>query len=472
MGKFTEIPIKTELFKNLDEAALTSSYAALEGAFINEAGGITRFPGLTTFADFGNASPVYLGKMNNDMIAVTGDGKVRRIDKKANVKALPGPPVLGRRRVTFGQGTSSLYLAAGSRIIDCDGEKLEVLSDDAPNATHVAVLNNYVLANEVETQFFHNSGAGAPRSWDGLDIFAADTKPDNVTCMIVTDFGELIVGGPDSIEQYERLTGGDAPFARRWSIGDGISEPDTLIYEDNAFWALNKAYEFSRYSGQSGQVVSSEIEKDILSKYDLSHVDSFDNAWAAGLHVKGQTFIVLQFPSATNDYGSLGITYALDVRQSKIFQLYGWDDVQKIPAVWPGVSILNMWGRTYVGGHGRVYELPANGYSIDNKVCRFYARTAHYANLGLIRVDSIRVTLKRGVGSYTASPKFGMRVNRDDNGFGQWQWLEMGKSGDKDFVLYFADQGDGDTWQFEFLVTDDCPLEIRKIEAEVTPLVR
>lgn len=472
MGKFVDLPLKTKLFKNLDEAAITASYAALEGAFINEAGGVSRFPGLKTFAEFGNASPVYLGKINNDMVAVSGDGKVRRLDKSANVQLIPGPAVLGGKRVTFARDKSALYMAAGSRIIALNGENLSVLSDNAPEATHVGILNSFVLANEVETGFFHNSNAGAPSVWSDLDIFAADTKPDNVSGLLITDFGELIIYGPESIEQYDRLIGGDVPFTRRWSVGDGISEPYTATSADNAMWGLNQNYEFCRYSGQSGTVVSSDIEKDIVSKYDLSHIDSFDNAWASPVRMRGQPFIVLQFPQATNDYGSRGLTYALDVRQSKMCQLYGWDDVQKIPAIWPGVSVLNIWGRTYIGGYGKVYELPANVYSIDGKVCRFYARTAHYAEMGLIRIDSIRMTMKRGVGDYTKSPKFGMRVNRDGTGFRSWQWLEMGKAGENEFVLYFKDQGAADTWQFEFMVTDDCSVEIRKMEAEVTPLVR
>src|SRR5262249_37525036 len=152
------------------------------------------------------------------------------------------------------------------------------------------------------------------------------TKPDNVTGLLVTDFGELMVYGPESIEQYDRLIGGDVPFTRRWSVGDGISEPDTAVYADNAMWGLNQNYEFTRYSGQTGQASSEDVQKDILAKYSAAHLDSFDNAWAAPMHIKGQQFIILQFPQATNDYGNPGVTYAIDVRQSKWFQLYGWDD--------------------------------------------------------------------------------------------------------------------------------------------------
>lgn len=472
MGKFVELPIKSKLFKNLDESSLTSSYAALENCFIDESGGITRLPGMRVFHDFGNKSPVYLGSINNDLIAATGDGKVNRLDKSANSTQIPGPPVLGGRRVIFSKDKSFLYMAAGSRIIAYDGKKNFVLSDDAPNASHVGVINSFVIANQVETQFFFNSNAGVPTKWDGLDVFAADAKPDNVTALLITDFGEIIVAGPESIEQYDRLLGGDAPFIRRWSVGDGIDEPYTLIFADNAVWGLNQLHEYTRYSGQTGSVVSGDIEKEILTKYDLKHIDTFDDGWAAPFSMKGQTFILLQFPRAINDYGSIGVTYLLDVRQSKWCQLYGWDLDNSLPSSWPGVSILRLWGRNYIGGYGKIYEVTDDAYNIEGNTQRFYARTAHYNEVGLMRVDSIRVTLRRGVGSYTKSPKLAMRVNRDNLGFGKWQFLELGKSGHNEFVLYYPDQGDGYTWQFEFMVTDDCPVEIRKIEAETTPMVR
>lgn len=478
MGKFTDLPISTKLFKNLDEESLTASFAAMENAFITEAGGISRFPGMRVFKDFGNGAPVYLGSINNDMISVSSDGNSHRLDKTANSSAIPGAQVLGGRRVIFTKDKSNLYMAAGSQIIAYDGEKNTVLSDDAPNASHVAAINSFLIANEVETQLWFNSGAADPRTWDGQDVFAADAKPDNVTALIITDFNEIIAAGPESIQQYDRLVGGTSPFILRWSVGDGVSEPYTTIFADNAVWALNQAHEFCRYSGQTGAVQSGDVGRDIASKFNVAHNDTFDNAWAAPIYANGENFIILQLPTATNDYGSKGITYLFDIRQNKACQLYGWDDDKKLPNLWPGVSILKLWGRTYIGGYGKIYELTDNvdkkptDYSIDNEKMRMYLRTAHYSDLGLIRIDSVKVTMKRGKGQFGSKPRIGMRVNRDDRGFGLWQWMELGESGHNNMVLYFGDQGEGDTWQFEFLITDDIQVEIRKIEAEVTPIVR
>lgn len=473
MGKFVDLPISSKLFLNIDESALTSTYAAVENAFVTEASGITRFPGLRLFADFGHQLPVYLGSMANDLMAVSGDGIVRRLDKNATISVIPGPQVLGGRRVNFAKDRSQLYMTAGSRIIVYDGIENKVLSDAAPNASHIAVTNNFVLANDMETQFFQNSNAGQPTVWDGQDIFAATARPDNINALLVTDFNEIIVTGPDSIEQYAPLVGGTVPFTLRWSVGDGISEANTLMFADNAVWGLNQHHEFTRYSGQTGQVVSGDIEKNIMAKYSAAHLDSFDDAWAAPIHIKGQTFILLQFPQAQNDYGSKGVTFLLDVRQNKWLQLYGWDNVNMLPAIWPGISVLRLWGRTYIGGAGKIYELTEETYNTGGSPQRMYLRTAHYSELGLIRIDSLRLTLKRGLGSYTQAPQLGLRVNRDNQGFGNWQWIDLGLTGHNQFVQRtLGEQGDGDTFQFEFMCSDDCPIEIRKIEAETTPLAR
>lgn len=472
MGKFNELPISTKLFKNIDESALTDSYAALENAFITEAGGVTRFPGLKTFVDFGNKAPIYLGTIHQDLIAVGGDGRVRHVNKNGNFKIPPGPQVLGGRRVIFDHDKSNTYMAAGAQIIAYDGSALTVLSDSAPNATHVGCINSFVIANEVNSERFFYSDAGDPRTWEGINVFSATARPDDITAMVVTDFNEIIVAGLDSIEQFNPLLGGTVPFIRQWAIGDGLSEPYTFCFLDNAVWGLNKLHEFTRFSGQSGQVMSGDIGKDIADKFIIKHNGSFEDAWASPLIIKGQAFALLQLPKAKNNYGSLGVTYLLDIRKNKYCELYGWDNVLQLPALWPGVSVQKIWGRTYIGGYGKIYELTENAYNIAGDVSRLYARTAPYSEMGLIRIDSMRVTMKRGVGNYTKDPKLAMRVNRDGRGFGRWQFINMGKAGDNNFMGFFGDQGDGYTWQFEFMVTDDCDVEIRKIEAETTSMVR
>lgn len=472
MGQWKDIPLNRKLFKNVDEAALTTAYGALENVFVTEAGGLSRFPGLVERADFGGKADVFLAKHNNDLIAVGRDGRVHRINRKYDVETIDGPPVLGGERATFANLKGSLLMAAGADIIMFDGVKNTVLSQDAPQSTHVGVIDNYILAVEKGSGRFQHSPPNEPRTWNPLDTFAAEGRPDDINAMLITPFNEILMTGEDSIEQFERYPGGDVPFFRRWSVGDGLIEPYTLCHADNASWGLNSRYEFARFSGQTSASASDDIGKDLEVKYSVNHLEAFNGAWAVPVNIKGQKFIIFQVPDAQNDYGSKGVTYGLDLRQSQWFQLTGWDDTNKLPTNWPGRSIFQIWGKTFVGGEGKVYELSNDVYNNGGLKQRVYGRTAHFDDLGPVRIDRVRLHLKRGVGSYDTAPKLAMRVNRDNQGFGQMQVRDLGMTGHGEFVVEFGAQGIGDTWQFEFMLTDSCPFEFRRLMVDATDMVR
>jgi hypothetical protein len=472
MGQWREIPLARKLFKNVGENSLTSAYAALENCFVTEAGGVSRFPALKDFADIDGESDIYINKYRNDMISVGQDGAVHRIDQNANVERIDGVPVLGGRRCTFGRSSSALYMAAGDQIIRFDGEKTSVLSKDAPLTTHVGVIDNYVMAIEAGSGRFHHSDANAPTVWSPLNVFAADGRGDDLTSMLINPFNEILMAGEESIEQFERYAGGTTPFFRRWSIADGISEPYTLCFSDNSAWGLNEDIEFVRIGGQTSQDVSQDVSKEFQARYSLGHLSSLNRAWAHEIKIKGQKFVLLQSPEASNEYGGKGVTYCFDVRQGRWFQIYGWDDTKGVPALWAGRSVFKMWGKTFVGGQGKIYELDTNTYRNDGQVQRVYARTAHFAEALPSRIDRVRVHLERGVGTHSAQSTIVMRVNKDGKGFGRGQYMNLGKAGDNEMVLELGAQGIADTWQFEFSCTDDTAFEMRKFRIEVTGMPR
>lgn len=470
MGQWRDIQLNKKLFTNIDEDALTSAFAALQNAFVTEADGLSRFPGLKPFVELGGTSDVYLDKLNNDLIAVGQDGRTNRIDRNGEVQAIPGPSVLGGKRVSFARTNDALAMAAGRQIILFDGEKNTVLSGNAPLSQQVGYTDGYLLAVEEGSGRFQYSGLDKTREWNPLDIFAASARPDNITGMLITPFNEILMTGEDSIEQFERYPGGTAPFFRRWSVGDGISEPYSLCHADNAAWGLNSRYEFVRLSGQTSTAASDDIQYTFERFYSRGNVEALNRGWAAPLNIKGQKFIVFQSPEAIREDGTKGFTGVLDLRRSQWFEITGWDEELGQPALWPGRSIFQLWGRTFVGGKGKIYEMTDDVHSNDGAIQRVYCRTAHFDDLGPIRINRVRLTLKRGVGSYTSNPKFAMRVNVNHKGFGVTQYRDIGLAGDNQFIMEFGAQGMGDTFQFEFMVTDDCPLEIRRLQVDASEI--
>ncbi len=472
MGEWIDIGLDKKLFKNIDESALTSTYGALENCFVTESNGISRFPGLREFCPVGGNGEVHMSRFQNDMIAVSTDGRTFRIDSNGNKTPIEGPPVLGGDRTSFARTRDGLMMAAGAQIIKYDGKKNSVLSGDAPLSSFIGYLDGYVLAIERESGRYQYSELNKFESWPALNTQAVDGSPDDINSMIITPFNEILFGGYESVEQFERLQGGESPFFRRWSTGDGIVEPWTLCHADNAAWGLNSKYEFVRLSGQTSQSASDDIQGEIEKRFSLSGLNNLNKCWAAPLYIKGQKFIVFQAPKATNTYGTEGFTAVFDIRRGQWFEIFGWNSDIGAPTLWPGRSVYNLWGRTFIGGVGKIYEISPSVYNNDGDVQRVYLRTAHFDTLGAMRIDGVKLTIKRGVGTYERNPKIMFRTNPDQKGFGNVQMRELGKQGPETMIIEFGAQGIADTWQFEIACTDDCAFELRRFQVEAAKVAR
>lgn len=468
----TDIPLNVKLFKNLDEDALTSTFSGLENCFVTEAGGISRFPGLVDFCGFGGEAEIHIGRYKNDMIAVGTDGRSYKIDSSGVYEEIQGSKVLGGDRVSFSRTRDGLLITAGKKIIRYNGKNNSILSDAAPLSSFVGFIDGYVLAVEKGSGRFQHSLLGENGEWDPINTFSVDGSPDNINAMLITPFNEIMFTGEESVEQYERYVGGEVPFFRRWSVGEGISEPWTVCFANNSTWGLNSRHEFVKISGQTSQAVSEDIQKDIEDRYSMGNLGNLDKAWAAPIYIKGQKFILFQSPEATNKYGTKGFTSILDLRRGHWFDLFGWDSKNGIPDLWPGRSVFSMWGRTFVGGNGKIYELSPQKYENSDQMQRVYIKTAHYSAGNPTRIDLVRMTLKRGVGTYTENPQIMFRSNPDQKGFGNIQYRNLGLTGDGDMVIEFGSQGVGETWQFEISMTDPYQFELRKLQIEQSRVVR
>ena len=466
MGEWVQVSLESKLFQNVEESVLRKSAAALENCFISETGGHSRFPGLKSFATLGGNAPVYLHPWKapiGDLVAVS-NSRVFRINNAGAATDVTGVQVSGGRRVIFDETDDELVMAAGAEIVRLAGATTEILSADAPLSTHVGYIDGYLVAVEINSGRFQHSTANAFRTWDPLDTFVADGKPDEINGLLVSPYRELLLTGVDSIEQFERLPSGTTPFFRRWSVGEGVLAPYTLVAVDQGNYAMNSAYEFVRFTGQVSEPVGDDLG------VTFEKVDDWTDAWAAPVQVKGQKFIILQMPKATNAYGTAGITCLYDYRQKKWYNLYGWD--AGTPAKWPGCSYAEIWGRRFVGGNGVIYEFDTDVYANAGQVQRMLGRTAPLDQWGPSFVDNVRMRIKRGVGGSNEEsvepPKIAFRCIRDGVRRTKWKYKSLGRPGDDYNTIQFGGMGHAmSTWQFEWMVTDAVSVEIVKLEAEV-----
>lgn len=460
-----EIKISDKLFLNVKESCLTAGSAALENAYQNEVGGISRFPGLSPFVTLAGVEPTYLHEWHGDLVAVSSS-RTWRISENGTATEATGVQVSGPNRVMFDRTPNELLIAAGGPIVRLAAEKTELLSPDAPQSTHAAYVNGYVLAIEVNTGLFFNSGFNDYGTWDAIDVFAADSRPDFLNAMLVTPYNEIMLAGLDSIEQWEKLPFAATPqFQRRWGIGEGTLCPYTMTFADNGLWNLNKNREFVRSSGQVSKPSSDDIGGRVLEP-----ADNLDDSWATPMLIGGQKFVLLQLPKATNIYGTTGITLLFDYRQSKWFSLYGWDSALSKQTRWPGWSHYQIWGRHFVGGNGKVYELKTDTYDNDSLTQKVLWRSGNL-DFGDVRLDNLKMRLKRGLAASSATrPLMQTRVSFDGKPWTKWRKQDLGRYGENVGWIDFGPMGCGSTFQIEIDLTDACEFELIRMKAELTPL--
>lgn len=463
-----DIPLDARLYQNVDEAQLSRAYAALENCYVNDAGGISRFPGLTLFKQLPDTEGrVYLHDWHGDLIGATSDGRVFALDQDGNATDRTGVQLSGGKRVVFAKTEDELCMAAGGPILRLANRRTEVLSDDAPNATHIGVIDGYLVAAEVGSGRFMHSGAGAYRQWDPLDVFTADSEPDDVNALVITPYREIMLFGPESSEQWERLSTGDTPFFRRWGIGESLFGPYLMVHGDNALFLVNGRKEVVRVSGQSSAPASMEIGRVLQRIPD----EDWSEAWIGGfsrepLSIDGQTFVVVQIPGAVSPYGTRGLTYLHDIARKRWFTLYGWDDNEGCPTRWPGWSHWPLWGRVFVGGdEGKIYEFDVASFAHAGDVQRMLVRTAHFGSAEN-ELTNLRLSIKRGLGTTSAQSTIELRCKRDNRPWSRWVKKGLGKAGDRFPVIEFGGFGAANSFQFEMKVTDNVAIEILKLQGQ------
>lgn len=468
MTQWKPLEIKAELLENVDEAILDDDTAAIENCYVTKKGSLSRFPRLATLIDLPGNQRTYLRSYRGDLHAVSGGYTYRiNIDDKTS-EDMTDFTVGGGGRVIFAETESELVMAAGGDIAKLSGAKTEKLSDEAPQSTHVVYIDGYLIGIEALSGRFRNSQNRQYDTWNALDVFSAEGNPDNIVAAVATEFSELMLAGTASIEQFDSSPQGSSPFFRRWVLGAGLLEDAkyTLLAVDNRLWGINQDREWVNFNYQIGNVESENIQA------SLDDLDDFKDGWSSELVIKGQRFIILQFPYATNRYGTQGLTFLYDYRKRRWGNLYGWDEKLSLPSRWPGWSVAKIGKRVFVGGDGVIYELGGTDEGPTKQ--RMIWRSGHLSRTGgaPMSVEQVTMRVKRGVGTYTKAPIISLRANKDNRGFGRWVRRTLGKAGDREMILRFPKIGNCDTIQFEIDITDAADVQISKMWLDYDRLAR
>ena len=470
------------MFTDADETILTKALATAENCYANAAGGHSRFPGLVQFSDPAvplGGSRTYLFQNKDNLIAATDQGRVYRIGQTGAVEDVTGVPIAGGGRVIFdATDDGRIVMAAGGPIVQLLADKTTILSEGAPESTFVQYIQGYLVANVPFTGQWLYSNPGAYDVWNPLNVFTADAKPEPVVALAVTPYDELMVAGPQHVEQYELLANGNQPFTRRWTTGQGVKFPYTLVCDWTGTYGVNDRLEFVRFYGQISQDQSGDVNLTLQNIGTLptaasvglplgAAVDNWDEAWTAECSVKGQKHIILCAPNAKNVYGTQGITLLLDYLNRKWSFLYAWDSTRSQKTGFPIWSVARCWSKMFAGVPGGVARFDNNAFTVLGGSYPFLIRSGHVSKWSCSRIDDVKLRLRRGsqadgVGAKRA--RIGMRWNLDNRGFDQWQYESLGTPGEREMTIHWGGQGIANSWQCEIEVTDDVPVELVQMQ--------
>jgi hypothetical protein len=461
------IPIHLGLNKSVDEVGLETSSAALFDCVIDSADGnaiVNRRPGLKEFSDTGEGASLdgmIWWEAQQKMVVICGGKAFTIDDSSGTITELTGSYFSASQRAVLDDFGTHIYGADRGNINKISTTAVTEMADgDAPTAvSHVAFLNQYLLANEIASKKCHRSDVGAPDDWSS-NWFSAESKNDNLLAIGVENL-EVYLLGSKTLEVWED-TGADSPFARVAGgyIASGTVAPysfkfcgppvNTWVWIDNtkSLVALN-----GRTTNNLSDAINRYLQRDGVVVSDAS--GDFLNAL-------GHSFYAIHLPTQSE-------TPVFDFK-SGLWQNWGyWNSVAGEHQRWRGncVALAPAWGKVLVGdrANGKVYTFDEETYQDNGETMRTMVRTGHMdrGDIGAIkRTNYVDFRAKKTAPGGGSTISLVMRYRND----GETTWSNertvtlSAASGKTDYRGRIRTLGRYHSRQWEFYFTDNAPLAL------------
>jgi hypothetical protein len=312
------IPFTARVNKNVDEMETSANGVEMTDCYMDELGYVNRRPGLEVFSTVTGAGRID-GIYYWDELLVTivvSAGTVYSINASATPTTI-GSGLLADGVVTFTPakiaGADVLAMANGNGVFTTDGTTLTAQTQSPNDATHVAFIDRYLLANDTDTGLFKWSDLNDPTAWNALNFAEAERKPDNVLAVHVQG-RDIVIFGYRSIEFY--YDDGSSPF-RRFEGGEvetGVSVAHSIQYiPEIASWLyLDENRHLIRLTNRQPTKVSGPYDDEIQ---DLTNVT---DGVSSVSRVGGRGWYIISFPSEN-------ITFVYDYQQDAWYKWGNWN---------------------------------------------------------------------------------------------------------------------------------------------------
>ena len=344
-------------------------------------------------------------------------------------------------------------------------ETTKFLADsDAPTTvSHVAWMDGYFLANELNSARFWWSDADAPADWGALSFASAEGHSDFLSALHVA-WLEITLFGRDSLETY--YDDGSSPFSR---IEGGVMERGTLapysIVNAAGTWVwLDKERKVITLTGRQYDHKSGPYDKIISDIVDVS------GAWAVYFSMAGQSFYTLTFP--TDNW-----TVVWNMTTDTWSEWGTWDSETAAYRKWKGKSYCyaRTWDLHLLGDAttGKIYIIRPNRFQEEASSIRTLMLTAHtnHGTMAKKRSRKLLINVKRGQGAAGgAEPTFTMRHKSDNRAWSNESSIGLGLIGETWNIVEKRHGGIYKTRQYEFVHSSNSDFRLNEIEEDVESL--
>lgn len=473
MDDWRDIPLITQPYESADDVAVDIFNATIIDAvpvMVGDKVHLMKRPGLFSKLNLGTGAPVdglYWFDKRRVALAVSA-GRVFKITDASGsfVELVGSTDLLSNAPVKFSGDATRVLMANGGRMVHTDLSTLTTMADpDAPTAvTHIAMLDQYALANDGASGRILFSEINDLTNWQPLSFFSAESRPDDVVALD-EGFREIIVLGRESVEFF--VNDGQTPFSRIPGSAQpfGISATYSLALAGSTWMWLDHNRRFATMQGR--QVINMSTPYDrVVQRYT-----AVDNAIGYTISTDGMPLYVLNFPT---DQETLVFNYA-----TQKWHRWGyWIPERSTYDRFRGQSYCyaKSWNLHLVGDHsnGIVYALDRQTYTDNGSSIRSVLRTGHITHgmLGDKQSDCVRLHCKRGVGNASA-PDPQLMMRRRVNNRPQWgneRWKSLGRVGDCTPFIDWKANGVYRTCQYEFVHSDNSDLVIMGAQEQVTAI--
>ena len=339
----------------------------------------------------------------------------------------------GSQRVSMADNGKQLMVLVpggdGYIIDETSGTPFVTITDasfTANGAPQQVVFVDSFFVCSTDSKKFIRSSANDGETWSALDVFTAESDPDDIVGLYVYN-NKLFVMGSEVTEEFNNNGG---LFQRTgFFIDKGLYAPNAVIATNNSFmWiggGTNESAAIWTLNGNTPVKVSTTAIDLALQKFTLSQINqSFAYSYAKN----GAYFVGFSLPTRTFEINT--ITGKWNERTSKITNANGAINTVR----WRPNSIVTAYNRVLCGDSqdGRIGSIETDVYSeYGENIIRTFTTQVLADQGNPLSINSLEVTMESGVGdSETPDPQIRISTSKDGKTFNNELWRSIGGIGE------------------------------------------